>query len=52
MSPGPAFYTAKLPINTPRRRSRMGMVSISDSYMALLQDYSEKTGVESDCSGT
>jgi hypothetical protein len=23
----------------------MGMVSISDSYMALLQDYSDKTGV-------
>jgi len=26
----------------------VGMVSISDSYMALLQDYSEKTGVPID----
>jgi hypothetical protein len=26
----------------------MGMVSISDSYMALLQDYSDKTGVPVD----
>ena len=26
----------------------MGMVSIDDSYMALLRDYSEKTGVPID----
>lgn len=26
----------------------MGMVSISDAYMALLQDYSERTGVTVD----
>jgi hypothetical protein len=48
MSLRPAFNTAKLSINNLRRRSRVGMVSIDDSYMALLRDYSEKTGVPID----
>jgi hypothetical protein len=39
---------AKLPVDAPSREKTMEMVSISDSYMALLQDYSEKTGVPID----
>jgi hypothetical protein len=48
MSLRPTCRADKLPVDLPPKEKAMGMVSISDSYMALLQDYSQKTGVPGD----